>query len=329
MSPIDDAPYEMDTHPRRRRSRALDDADVVGLLRGVAPADRPHLAGAAALAAALRDLPAEAPEPRGALAALLRDGFDPATVTPAAHVPPSRSTASRVRRTAVRLAGVSLAAKALLGTGVAFAGVAAAATGGVLPDAVGDRVTRIVELVTPGQGEDRTPELPPVAPEDVRQDTVRNEDDQRRDGEAPTVTVPGPRGPVPAPQAPVVPEPARPDADERKDGARPSGTTTERGQVREDAPRRDADAPVGGRGQRDADDPAGPRGGNPDDGAAEPGKRGEDGPAGDQNRGDGGSSGERTDDGDAADDDVQRTPASAVAPTADVSERRATSSLGR
>lgn len=165
MSRYDDAPDDMDLHlPRRRRSRALDDADVAELLRGAAPAARPDLAGAAALVAALRTLP-EAPEPRGALGALLRDGFDPAAVSPAADVP-AVTRRSGARRAVVSIAGASLAAKALLGTGVAFAGVAAAAGGGVLGETAHDRFTKIVELVTPERDE-RPAQVPPLSPEDV------------------------------------------------------------------------------------------------------------------------------------------------------------------
>ena len=162
MRAYDDAPDDMDLHLPRRRSRALDDADVLEVLRGAAPTDRPDLAGAAALVEALRVLP-EAPEARGALAALLRDGFDPAAVTPAADVPVAARRSS-ARRAVVSIAGASLAAKALLGTSVAFAGVAAAAGGGVLGEAANDRFTRIVQLVTPDRAEP-APQAPPVAPE--------------------------------------------------------------------------------------------------------------------------------------------------------------------
>lgn len=227
----------MDLNLRRRRSRALDDADVVGLLRGAAPAERPDLAGAAALVAALRDLPVDAPEPRGALAALLREGFDPATLTPAGHVAVSPVTASGARRTAVRLAGVSLAAKALLGTGVAFAGVAAAATGGVLPDAVSDRVTRIVELVTPGSTDDRGPQAPAVVPEEVRQDGGTPAEDRRQDGDAPAVTVPGPRLPAVPPQVPRQAPPATGDDAADRRGSRPTEQPQERDAPRQGEPR--------------------------------------------------------------------------------------------
>lgn len=156
----------MTAFPRRRRSRPLSDADAARLLHGTPAEDRPDLAGAATFAAALRSTSQEPPAPSAALATLLAQGFDPATVTPAVDAP-----AGSRRRTLgyglIRLAGASLAVKVATGGGVALAAVATAGTAGVLPDPVQDRVDSVLEAVTPfdrGAGNPQAPERPTVTP---------------------------------------------------------------------------------------------------------------------------------------------------------------------
>lgn len=165
MSAAGDALREMSFSPRTpralraRRPRPLSEADVAALLRGDTHADRPDLAGLAAFTREVHALTEQSPAPSPALAALLSQGFDPTAVTAQPAVPASTtSSPTPIRGLLVRLAGASLLVKLSAGTGVAVAATAAAAGTGVLPEAVQDRVTRLVEAVTPGD----SPDLPPV-----------------------------------------------------------------------------------------------------------------------------------------------------------------------
>lgn len=184
----------MTAFPRRRRARPLSDADAARLLHGTPVDDRPDLAGAAAFAAALRSTSQEPPAPSPALAALLAQGFDPATVSPALD-----GAAGSRRRTLgyglIRLAGASLAVKVATGGGVALAAVATAGTAGVLPGAVQDRVDSVLEAVTPFDRGADSPLSPQVTPSPTATPT----------------TAPGTRPTTPPATRPTdLPSPARP-----------------------------------------------------------------------------------------------------------------------
>jgi hypothetical protein len=200
-----DAPDEMTSTPRpprapRARRRSLSEADVATLLRGGSVGDRPELAGLTTFTAEVRALAEQAPVPSAALSAFLAQGFDPAATRAAAASPVSAGpTRSRTARSLlVRLAGVSLVAKIATGTGVAVAVVAGT---GVLPDVVQDRVTGIVEAVTPSdEGAPPSPLPAATAAPSVP-------------AGPPTAGPPavGPPAVVPAPRPTAVPSAARPD----------------------------------------------------------------------------------------------------------------------
>ena len=304
MSATDDAPGDMTGSPRQRRLRPLDDADVVALLHGAAPYERPDLEGAADLVTALRSLSDDVPAPSPALAALLRDGFSPGAVTaPAADVPVVAARPG-ARRVLVRLAGVSVAAKVLVGTGVAFAGVAAAAGGGVLPQVVSDRFTRIVEIVTPDPAQPA--EVPPLAPAPLEEDGRPGDDGRPADADLPPRTSGDADSEAPAraperdgqrPGSGTGTGPARPDSTRDRDGRGRDDEAREprrgRDQVEEPAERRDERAPDSRRseGPREDDRDEAPRPGGTDRSGAEPGDADRD--AGDRDRDDAG----REDDG--------------------------------
>lgn len=120
----------------------IDDARAERLLR--TRGHGAHLQGDAAglFVAAVADLGQAAPAPTGALAALLTDGFVPgntAAAAPAAGVPLRRHTDRRSRR--------PLLARVL--AGVAVVGFATAASAGVLPDTVQDKLGGLLEATTP------------------------------------------------------------------------------------------------------------------------------------------------------------------------------------
>lgn len=192
------------TSPRR----ALDDAAAERLLRGRSVDGRSDLDDLAALVGALGRLEdVTPPAPRGELAALLADGFDPEhPPVPAADVPvwhPASSGArSGVLRPAARVAGLSLVAKVLLGSGVAVAGVTTAAGTGTLPDPVQDRVSEVVEAVTPFEVPRGTAPASPGTGTGSADDAGPTEQPRERPSTPAAV-------PPPAPQPPVRPEPPR------------------------------------------------------------------------------------------------------------------------
>lgn len=146
-----DEPSEMTQPPT-----PLDDADVEALLRGRVPVERPDLAALGTLLAAARETGAVSPAPRGELAALLSEGFDPAArPAPAISVPawgaaPDRSRAvGLLRRRAAHLAGLSVAVQLVLFGGVAVAGVTTAAGAGALPEPLQRRMATVISVLTP------------------------------------------------------------------------------------------------------------------------------------------------------------------------------------
>lgn len=231
MSSEDDVPAEMTT-PRRP---ALDDAAAERLLRGHALEGDESLS---ALVGALHDA-ADAPvTPRGELAALLSEGFDPATISAAPDVPvwaPAAGRRGLLRHPGVRLAGLSVAAKVLLGGGVAVAGVGTAAGLGTLPAPVQDRVAAVVGALTPFEV--------PSAPQ--ADDAPRQEQ----------------------PQAPTSERPAVP--------ATPERGTTAPDPVQRPAPADDAQAPAAGRPAPPAAPAPGTTGDAPPKRPVEPGRRDE------------------------------------------------------
>ncbi|MEX2290056.1 MAG: hypothetical protein WD794_07005 [Mycobacteriales bacterium] len=139
----------------------MDDATAERLLRGRPVEQQPDLGPLAALLSEVRALGDESPTPTTALAALLRDGFDPASAPPAG--PAVVPGPPRVRRRLTAVAGFSLALKVLTGSGVALAGVTSAAAAGVLPGPLQDGVTSVIRTLTPFDVAPRT--APPAAPE--------------------------------------------------------------------------------------------------------------------------------------------------------------------
>lgn len=200
MSRSSDVPAEM-THP------GLDDATAERLLRGRPVPGRPELDEAAALVARVRRLADAPPAPGPQLAALLREGFDPAQLpAAAAEVPDLRV---RRRRRLAAVAGMSLGLKVLAGTGVAMAGVGTAGTAGLLPDAVSDRVAAVVRGATPFLDEAPQPQ-PPAAP---------------AEGERAELD---PAGTPPVQQLPPLPERAADTAESTAPPAPPAGAPARR-----------------------------------------------------------------------------------------------------
>jgi hypothetical protein len=233
VSPAGDAFHEMTSRPRfpraprRRRAGWLSDADVAALLRGSAHSDRPDLVGLAAFTSEVRALAEQSPAPSPALAALLSQGFGPAAASTEAAAPvsvtPSRPAA---RGLLVRLAGASLLVKLAAGTGVAVAATAAAASSGVLPEAVQDRVTSVLDAVTPDDSSD--PPAVPVVPADSPPTAPRSTP-PRAPAEPPAV--------VPAPRPSAVPSA---EAGTRLASPRPTGRAAT--QPPEQAPSRPAES---------------------------------------------------------------------------------------
>ncbi|MBW3639969.1 MAG: hypothetical protein KY451_09000 [Actinobacteria bacterium] len=173
-------------------SRDMDDARAERiLLRRGAGASVDH-DPASAFVAAIADLGKQTPAPTGALAALLADGFEPETGTataPADRLPGRRGW----------LADLPLRVKVLAGAGVALVSLATAATAGVLPDPLQERVEGVLEAVTPFEFPSVTDPATPTRTPD--------EGDTTPDTEAPVLPDPGP---PPAPAGP--PAPADPPA---------------------------------------------------------------------------------------------------------------------
>lgn len=226
--------------------RGAPDADLERVLAGRTVDGRPDLEPLTMLVRALASLDTEVPTPRGQLAALLADGFDPAGAPAAAddvpHVTapvPARTRA--LRQPIARLAGLSLAAKVLLGGSVAAAaGVTSAAGAGVLPAPVQDGVGVVVEAVTPfevppGSPAGSRPEpasrpsatTPPSTP--VGPPSTRPTPTQRPD--APGLTVrPVPSGPPSElPRRTARPEQAQPDPKRTKQAPGRPGAPSSRG----------------------------------------------------------------------------------------------------
>lgn len=215
MSTPDDVPVEMDT-PREPR---LADTEADRLLAGRPLEGRPDLDALAELLDRTRTLSRSSVEPSPALAALLRDGLDPAaTGRPVVDVPVfGAGTASRAVgwRRAGRLAGLTVAAKVALGSGVALAGVASAGAAGVLPGAVQDRVDSVVRSVNPFDQApaqvtpvDR-PEVVPVVPSAPASPSGPPSPAATRPTPAPAATT-GTDRPLPSPAAePAVTSPGR------------------------------------------------------------------------------------------------------------------------
>lgn len=135
-----------DDIPEMRNHLEPDERDVDAVLRGRRPAHRPDLEPLAQLVADLHLASAAPARPSAALAALLASGLapveSPLTLAPA---PPVRRGAAAVRwATSLRTA-----AKGGLLAAIAVLGVASAATAGVLPAAVQDKLSTAVETVTP------------------------------------------------------------------------------------------------------------------------------------------------------------------------------------
>lgn len=136
MTEPGDAPHEM------TYAEEIDDARAERLLR--TRGHGAHLQGDAAglFVAAVADLGQVAPAPTGALAALLADGFvlgDTPAAAPAPGSPLRRQTDRRSRR--------PLLVRVL--AGAAVIGFATAASAGVLPDTVQDKLGGLLEATTP------------------------------------------------------------------------------------------------------------------------------------------------------------------------------------
>lgn len=228
MNRPDDAPDEMTSDP------LIDDAYVERLLRRRGRGADGDRDPAGSFVAAVADLGRSAPAPTGALAVLLAEGFDPATVTnprAAAAEPPA------VRRTG-RWAGLSLAARLSVVAGVALGGLATAASAGVLPAEVQDRIGGLLEATTPFEFPPATtpePSAPAVTP------PGRTVPEDGRRAPAPATDGPGTTRPTtPTVQPPaVVPAPdgvPGPPAAPRPSELRPGQQPAERGGPPDDVP---------------------------------------------------------------------------------------------
>ncbi len=197
MSRPDDAPDDMTSSAR------IDDAYVERLLRRRGPSADADQDPAGSFVAAVADLGRSTLTPTGALAVLLAEGFDPAAVTNPTTGPPDRKAA---RRHTGRWAGLSLAARLSAVAGVALAGLTTAASAGVLPDQLQDRVGGLLEVTTPFEF--------PSAPEPTPATTppVDGRSGTGPASELPGAPEPGPTRDVPQPTPAVVPtEPADPE----------------------------------------------------------------------------------------------------------------------
>lgn len=260
-----DAPDEMTS------SQDMDDARAERiLLRRGAGASADH-DPASAFVAAIADLGKQTPAPTGALAALLADGFEPetGTATAPADRPPGRRG---------WLVDLPLRVRVLAGAGVALVSLATAATAGVLPDPLQERVEGVLEAVTPFEFPSVTE---PTTPTPTK---TPDGSDKTPDTEAPVLPDPGPPPPPPpapaGPPAPAeqpappavpavvpVPGPLTPTDTASPPPGRPDaprgGTVPDGPGQRPDAPRQDA--PRGGQrpaGAAAADAPAEPGSGS-------------------------------------------------------------------
>lgn len=235
MTRPDDVPADM-TASRRD----LDDAAAGRLLAGRPVDGVPELA---ALVQALRATSQQPVTPRGELAALLAEGFDPAHRPAGTGVPTWAPAKGGWRRhPAVGVVGLSLAAKVVLGSGVAVASVGTAAGLGVLPDPVQERVAGVVSTLTPfdlprpdDRGDGPAADPPAPVPAGPRESPPP--------GASPTPTRPAPAvvPPVPRPDVPVPPAPERPVAPEPPE--RSGGSDRPPSAAPDPAPRGGAPAP--------------------------------------------------------------------------------------
>lgn len=172
----------------------IDDARAERLLR--TRGHGAHLQGDAAglFVAAVADLGQAAPAPTGALAALLTDGFVPGNTAPAAPAP-----GGPLRRQTDRRARLPLLVRVL--AGVAVVGFATAASAGVLPDALQDKVGGLLEATTPFE-----------FPSSDKPDPVPTQGDlpTGKTAPTPTATPSGPPVSGPAVVAPVGPAAVEP-----------------------------------------------------------------------------------------------------------------------
>lgn len=235
-----DAPDEMTS------SQDMDDARAERILLRRGAGARVDHDPASAFVAAIADLGKLTPAPTGALAALLADGFEPesGTATAPADRPPGRRG---------WLVDLPLRVRVLAGAGVALVSLATAATAGVLPDPLQERVEGVLEAVTPFEFPSVTePATPPTT-------RTPDESDKTPDTEAPVLPDPGPppapAGPpapadppappaVPAPVPVPVPSPLTPADTASPPPGRPDaprgGTVPDAPGQRPDAPRQDA-----------------------------------------------------------------------------------------
>ena len=254
MTSPGDAPDEMTSSPR------MDDDRAERLLsrRGRTSTTAHDPVGA--FVAAIADLGRADPVPTGALAALLADGFEPATGR--APAPVEQSSGSRSW-----LTDLPLRVRVLAASGVALAGLATAATAGVLPDPVQERVGGVLEAVTPfdvpsaGEPTPPAPQDGPTGPGTGGIPVLP----EAPDPPAPDLQVPEPaQPPPPAPPAPVlVPAPVTPPAPAEDQASTAPGRPAAPGAstVPPQAPGPPADAPgpdvAPRRNQRPAGDAAG------------------------------------------------------------------------
>ena len=135
MTGPDDAPFEMTS------SDEIDDAYAERLLRTRGLASGSRHDSAAQFIAAVADLGNIAPTPTAALARLLQEGFVPAPAPIPAAVPRVAPARSGWRTSRTLLAGVL--------AGSALVGLSSAATAGVLPGVLQDRIGGLLEATTP------------------------------------------------------------------------------------------------------------------------------------------------------------------------------------
>ncbi|MGI8537116.1 MAG: hypothetical protein ACR2K2_11595 [Mycobacteriales bacterium] len=214
-------------------SANFDDAYVERLLRRRGLSADGHQDPAGSFVAAVADLGRSAPAPTGALAVLLAEGFDPATLeSPAAASPDRHASRWRTRR----WAGLSLAAKLSAVAGVALGGLATAASAGVLPDQLQDRIGGLLEVTTPFEFPSAPTPAPATTPTTPTTPTKRPPptpppaDGRPGTGPASGVPVapediPGTPGPGPAtvdlPRPTPAPAAAPTESADPQDGARP------------------------------------------------------------------------------------------------------------
>lgn len=217
MSRPDDAPHEMTS------SANFDDAYVERLLRrrGLSADGGEDPVGS--FVAAVADLSRSAPDPTGALAVLLAEGFDPAPLeSPAAAASPDRR-APRWRTS--RWARLSLAARLSAVAGVALGGLATAASAGVLPDQLQDRVGGLLEVTTPFEFPSAPTPAPATTPTTPTTPTTSPPPVDGQPGTGPASDVPVAPDPGPAtvdlPQPTPAPAAVPTESADPQDSARP------------------------------------------------------------------------------------------------------------